>query len=54
MDARIIVEDEKLYDLCAFLFKRWTAGIYELKLNIYTGNHGLQDRENQSSAVLFI
>ena len=35
MDGRIILEDEKLYDLCAFLYKRWTTGIYELKLNLY-------------------
>ena len=35
MDDRIILEDEKLYDLCAFLYKRWTTGIYELILNLY-------------------
>ena len=37
MDGRIILEDEKLYDLCTFLYmyKRWTTGIYELKLNLY-------------------
>ena len=34
MGGQIILEDEKLYDLCAFLYKRRKTRIYELKLNL--------------------
>ena len=50
MDGRIILEDEKLYDLCAFLYKRWTTGIYELKLNLY--KLGIMDYKTEKTRAL--
>ena len=50
MDGRIIWEDEKLYDLCAFLCKRWTTGIYELKLNLY--KLGAMDYKTEKTGAL--
>ena len=52
MDGRIILEDEKLYDLCAFLYKRWTTGIYELKLNLY--KLGVMDYKTEKTRALYL
>ena len=50
MDGRIILEDEKLYDLCDFLYKRWTTRIYELKLNLY--KLGIMDYKTEKTRAL--
>ena len=50
MDGRIILKDEKLYDLCDFLYKRWTTRIYELKLNLY--KLGIMDYKTEKTRAL--